>query len=99
MLLQNAWISDRTLCYLASGRPAVVQHTGSSKLLPDREGLLRFVDVDDAARCLKAVEADYEHHATAARTLVEEHFAAHRVLKKLLERALAMPAKGYHAPK
>src|SRR5262245_38972779 len=26
--LQTAWISDRSLCYLASGRPVVVQHTG-----------------------------------------------------------------------
>lgn len=28
--LQTAWISDRTICYLASGRPAIVEHTGPS---------------------------------------------------------------------
>src|SRR5205809_465039 len=42
VVLANAWISDRTLCYLASGKPAVVQHTGKSRLLPDAEGLFRF---------------------------------------------------------
>src|SRR5439155_423526 len=36
--LQTAWVSDRTLCYLASGKPAVVQHTGASRILPDGEG-------------------------------------------------------------
>src|SRR5439155_553482 len=40
--LQTAWVSDRTLCYLASGKPAVVQHTGPSRLLPEAEGLFRF---------------------------------------------------------
>ena len=46
--LQNAWISDRTLCYLASGKPAVVQHTGESRFLPDAAGLFRFRDLDEA---------------------------------------------------
>ena len=51
--LANAWVSDRTLCYLASGKPAVVQHTGPSRFLPDAEGLFRFRDVGEAARCLE----------------------------------------------
>ena len=42
MKFQNAWVSDRSLCYLASGRPVVVQHTGPSGILPDRLGMLRF---------------------------------------------------------
>lgn len=92
MLLQNAWISDRTLCYLATGRPAVVQHTGPSRVLPDHEGLLRFHDVDGAQRCIEAVEGDYDRHARAARALVEEHFSAERVLARLLDRALSVPS-------
>src|SRR6185369_7056377 len=40
--LQNAWISDRTICYLASGRPAVVQNTGPSRILDGAGGVLRF---------------------------------------------------------
>ena len=50
--LGNAWISDRTLCYLASAKPAVIQHTGPSRFLPDSEGLIRFRDLEEAARAL-----------------------------------------------
>jgi hypothetical protein len=87
-LLQNAWISDRTLCYLASGKPAVVEHTGPSTFLPDAEGVLRFRNIDEAAAMLEAAESDYERHSRAARALAEEHFDARKVLAQVLERAL-----------
>jgi hypothetical protein len=89
MVLENAWISDRTLCYLASGKPAVVQHTGRSRFLPDAEGLLRFRTPDDAVARLQEAESDYEHHARAARQLAEDHFDATKVAADVLERALA----------
>jgi hypothetical protein len=87
--LSNAWISDRTLCYLASAKPAVIQHTGPSRFLPDSEGLLRFRTLEEAARALSAVEADYERHCRLARELAEEHFDAQKVVGRVLERALA----------
>ncbi len=87
--LQNAWISDRTLCYLASGKPAVVQHTGPSRFLPDAAGLLRFRDPDEAVRHLEMAAADYEAHSKFARALAEEHFDARKVVSSVLERALA----------
>jgi glycosyltransferase involved in cell wall biosynthesis len=83
--LQNAWISDRTLCYLASGKPAVVQHTGPSSLLPDSQGLFRFRTVEEAARALREVEENYDDNCKHARELVEEHFDAKKVAAKLLE--------------
>jgi hypothetical protein len=86
--LQNAWISDRTLCYLASRRPAVVQHTGPSRFLPDREGLFRFQDVEEAAQCLDTVAENYEHQCELARSLAEEHFDAEKVVRRVLARAL-----------
>jgi hypothetical protein len=86
--MQNAWISDRTLCYLASGKPAVVQHTGPSRFLPDAAGLFRFSDLGEAARCLDAVASDYERHGRLARALAEEHFDARKVVGSVLERAL-----------
>jgi len=86
---QNAWISDRTLCYLASGKPAVVQHTGPSRFLPDAAGLFRFRTMDEAVQCLKTVEADYERHCRLARALAEEYFDARRIVGRLLERAFA----------
>src|SRR5262249_32673039 len=86
--LQNAWISDRTLCYLASGKPAVVEHTGPSRFLPDREGLLRFRNVPEAVQCFDEVSENYAVHCRAARSLTEEFFDARHVVEKLLERAL-----------
>jgi hypothetical protein len=86
--LQNAWISDRTLCYLASGKPAVVQHTGPSRILPDRAGLFRFRDCDEAAQCLDEVAADYDRQCRLARELAAEHFDASKVVARLLDRAL-----------
>ena len=65
--LQNAWISDRSLCYLASGKPVVVQDTGPSAYLPGGDGFFRFSTPEQAAAALAAVNADYEGHCRAAR--------------------------------
>lgn len=87
--LQNAWVSDRTLCYLASGKPCVVQHTGASRFLPEHAGLFRFHDIEGAARCLETVAADYERQSQLARALAEEYFDARKVVAHVLERALS----------
>ena len=89
MRLQNAWISERTLCYLATGKPAIVQHTGPSRFLPDNEGLLRFRSLEEAASLLDLAESDYERHSLAARALAEEYFDAQKVAARVLEVALA----------
>jgi hypothetical protein len=89
MKFQNAWISDRTLCYLANGKPAVVQHTGPSCFLPEAEGLFRFRTLEEAACALSTIERDYERHSRLARALAEEHFDARKVVGSVLERALA----------
>jgi len=82
------WLSDRTACYLASGKPAVVQSTGFEWRLPAETGLLTFETVDEAVAALAALERDYTGHARAARALAERHFDSQRVLGSLLERAL-----------
>lgn len=81
---QNAWVSDRTLCYLASGKPAVVEHTGASAFLPEREGLFRFRDPDEAVACLEAVADDYDGQCARARALAEELFDARAAADRLL---------------
>ena len=85
---QNAWISDRSICYLASGLPVVVEHTGSSEVLPDDQGLFRFRDLDEAARAFDTLRNHYDDHARAARRLAEELFDSDLVLGGLLERLL-----------
>jgi len=85
---QNAWISDRTLCYLASGKPVVVQHTGPSSFLPNGEGMFRFLTMQEAVEALAAINRDYERHCRAARAIAETYFDARQVLRAILNVAL-----------
>jgi hypothetical protein len=87
--LQNAWVSDRTICYLASGKPVVVQHTGKSNFLPDSDGMFRFRDLKEAVWSLETVASDYERQCRLARALAEEYFDAGKIAGSVLERALA----------
>jgi len=87
--LENAWLSNRTLCYLASGKPAVVQHTGTSRFLPDDSGLFRFRSLQEATRCVKQIVADYESQCKFARSLAQDYFDATQVTEVLLEKALS----------
>ena len=80
----NAWISDRSICYLASGKPVVVQDTGPSEYLPSGRGLFRFTTPDEAAAALAAVDADYEGHCHAARELAETYFDARQTAQQIL---------------
>lgn len=89
VLLQNGWIGDRTPCYLASGKPVVIQDTGPVSFLSGDEGFLRFRTLGDAVRALEAVEAEYDRHASAARGLAEAYFDARKVAEHVLELALA----------
>jgi hypothetical protein len=88
VLSRCGWFSDRSACYLASGRPVVAQETGWSAFLPAGEGLLSFSDTASAAAAIDEVEAGYERHARAARALAEAHLDSDRVLGRLLERLL-----------
>lgn len=82
---RSGWVSDRTVCYLAAGCPAIVQDTGIGRHLPLGEGLLVFDDPAGAAAALERVERDHARHAAAARALAAEHFDARRVLARLLQ--------------
>ncbi len=84
----SGWFSDRTVAYLASGRPAVVQDTGFSRFLPCGQGLLGFRSPAEARAAIRTLAGDLERHARAARAIVEEHFDATRVLTALLESSL-----------
>jgi len=85
------WFSDRSVCYLASGRPVIAQETGFSRYLPTGKGLLPFATNDDALAAVESLNADYAAHRRAARALAEEHFASERVLPRLLDQLGAAP--------
>jgi hypothetical protein len=84
---RSGWFSDRTQCYLASGRPALVRETGFSDLLPAGEGLLSFEDDEGILEGIERIAADYELHCRRAREIAEEHFADEPVLRSLLRTA------------
>jgi hypothetical protein len=88
MKFQGGWVSDRTLCYLASGKPVVVQHTGPSSILPNGEGMFRFRTIEDAVSALETINADYERHCRAAREIAEAHFDSKQVTEKILNLVL-----------
>ena len=82
---RTGWISDRTACYLATGRPCVVEWSGPRPELEGVDGLLRFRDPDEAAVMLRRVAADPAHHASAARALAEEHFDGRKCVDRVLD--------------
>ena len=82
---RSGWISDRSICYLASGRPVVAQETGFSALYPTGAGLLAFSDPDEALAAVEHVAGDLQAHSRAARALATEHFDSDRVLRRLLQ--------------
>jgi hypothetical protein len=82
----SGWFSDRSACYLASGRPVVAQDTGFSRFLPTGRGLLAFGDTEGAAAATAEVREDYAAHSRRARELAEELFDSDRVLTRLLDR-------------
>jgi hypothetical protein len=86
---QAGWFSERSACYLAAGRPVVVQDTGFSAVLPVGEGLVPFTTLEEAVAAIREVEGNYARHAKAARAIAEEWFDSDKVLKRLLEEALS----------
>ena len=80
------WFSDRSICYLASGRPVIAQETGFSRFLPTGEGLFAFETSGDVLAAIEAMNRDYARHARAARAIAEEYFASDKVLARLLHR-------------
>lgn len=88
MYVQTAsgWFSERSICYLASGRPVLAQDTGLSDLYELGAGLLAFTTPDEAAAGVESIVGDYPRHTRAARALAEAHFDSDKVLTRLLER-------------
>jgi hypothetical protein len=82
---RSGWFSDRSVCYLASGKPVVAQDTGLDALYPVGEGLVTFRSVDEAAAAVHEIAGDYRRHARAARELAEAHFDSDLVLANLAD--------------
>jgi hypothetical protein len=86
---RTGWFSERSACYLASGRPVIAEDTGFSNHLPLGNGLLAFSDPDGAAAAIEGVNGRYAHHCRAARELAASYFDSNVILAQLIERAFA----------
>jgi len=87
--MRGGWFSDRSVCYLASGRPVLIEDTGLPDWLSVGEGLLTFHHPAEAAAGIDRINRDYEHHRRAARQLAEQYFDATKVLASFLEAAMS----------
>jgi hypothetical protein len=81
---QGGWISDRSLCYLSSGKPVLIQETGFSRHYPTGEGLLSYSTLEEAVAGAEEITRRPERHARAARAIAEEYFGSDKVLGQLL---------------
>lgn len=88
---QSGWFSDRTIRYLASGKPVLVQDTGFGQQIPVGDGLLAFRTLEDAVAGAGEIARNYEHHARAARRIAEDFFDSDRVLADLIDRLGVTP--------
>jgi hypothetical protein len=84
---RSGWFSDRSVCYLASGRPVIAQDTAFKKYVPTGEGLFAFSTHEEALAAIETINADYPRHQRAARAIAEEYFEATKQVQRVLDAA------------
>jgi hypothetical protein len=82
--LRSGWFSERDACYLACGKPVVAQDTGFGAVFPTGEGLFAFSTAPEALAAIEEINARYEAHCRAARSIAEEYLDAPKVAGRLL---------------
>lgn len=82
----GGWFSERSTCYLATGKPVVVQETGFSKFIETGKGLFAFNSPAEAIAAIEEINLDYQRHCNYARKVVEEYFDSKFVLNTILEK-------------
>jgi glycosyltransferase involved in cell wall biosynthesis len=82
--LNTGWLSDRSVAYLATGRPVIAVDTGFADKIPTGEGLIAVRNLDEAVRAIAAIDADYPRHSRAAREIAEGCFDARRCLGEMI---------------
>ena len=83
--LKTGWFSDRSVCYLAAGRPILAEDTGFSDCFSTGKGILKFSDIEEALAGVKEINNNYNFHSIAARKLAEEVFNSEKCLTEMLE--------------
>jgi glycosyltransferase involved in cell wall biosynthesis len=86
----SGWFSDRSVCYLASGRPVITQETGFSNIVPTGEGLFAYATEEEALASIEHVAADYPRQSRAAYEIAREFFSAEKVLGDVMRQSSLM---------
>jgi glycosyltransferase involved in cell wall biosynthesis len=81
--MRSGWFSDRSVCYLAAGKPVVTQDTAFGKFVPTGRGLFAVNTPEEAAAAVDEINRDYADHARGARAIAAEFFDSDRVLADL----------------
>jgi hypothetical protein len=87
--MRSGWFSSRSACYLAAGRPVVVQDTGFGALFPVGEGIVSFSCLQEAVAGIQEIEENYQRHASAATAIAAEYFDSDKVLARLVADAFS----------
>lgn len=82
---RSGWFSERSACYLSSGRPVIVQNTGFTDWLDADYGVLEFSGFDECLSAIESINSQYKKHCKLAREVAEQFFDSSRVLVQLLE--------------
>jgi hypothetical protein len=85
VVTRSGWFSERSVAYLASGRPVVLQDTAFSAWLKAEQGVRAFSTPNEAIDGIREIDHDYGIHCKAARQVAAENFDSDRVLMNLLE--------------
>ncbi len=84
---RSGWFSDRSVCYLAAGRPVIMQDTAFGNSIPTGEGLFAYSSIDEAQAALEAIASDYTRHSATASDIARTYFDADKVVGDMLEKA------------
>lgn len=79
------WFSERSIRYLASGKPVLIQDTGLKGIYPVGTGLLTFQTLAEAVNGAKSILSDYSAHCQAAREIAQRYFDSQVVLGRMLQ--------------
>lgn len=83
---RSGWMSDRSVVYLALGKPVLFHDTGWTEAVAPAPGLLPFTGPQDCAEGLKRIEADYELHSAGALKLAETVHSSKVIIPPILEK-------------
>jgi hypothetical protein len=82
--LKTGWLSDRSICYLASGRPVLAENTGFIDRVPAGTGLIAFNSLDEAVEGVAEIDRNYKKHSRAGRELATELFNSRHCLQTMI---------------